>query len=93
MSSERKILRFRIRGVVQGVGFRYFTRQQAQRLGVAGWVRNLADSSVEAHAEGSADAIEAFREALERGPVGGRVDSVTATEAGDERATSFRIVA
>jgi acylphosphatase len=59
---------YRIRGRVQGVGYRYFTKRTALRLGVHGWVRNLPDGDVEVHAEASATVLESFRGQLERGP-------------------------
>jgi acylphosphatase len=68
--------RYFISGRVQGVGFRYFTEAIAQREGVAGWVRNLPDRSVEVVAEGDADAVERFERAVRRGPPGARVDRV-----------------
>jgi acylphosphatase len=68
--------RYIISGRVQGVGFRYFTETTAQREGVAGWVRNLPDRSVEVVAEGDADAVERFERAVRHGPPGARVDHV-----------------
>jgi acylphosphatase len=68
--------RFIISGIVQGVGYRYFARRAAEARGVAGTVRNLADGTVEAVAEGEPDAISAFRADLERGPRAGRVERV-----------------
>ena len=68
--------RFVISGRVQGVGFRWFTREAADREGVHGWVRNLPDGRVEANAEGDADALERFERALRHGPRGARVDDV-----------------
>ena len=60
--------RFIVRGRVQGVGFRYFAIRAARSCGVTGTVRNLADGSVEAIAEGMPSAVEEFRRELERGP-------------------------
>lgn len=68
-----------VRGKVQGVGFRYFARQRADVHGVAGFVRNTPDGSVEVHAEGKADAISAFEADIRRGPSFGRVDDATVT--------------
>ena len=68
--------RFLITGRVQGVGFRYFAQEAADREGLHGWVRNLPDGRVEAQAEGDADALERFERALRRGPRGARVDNV-----------------
>jgi acylphosphatase len=68
--------RYRIRGRVQGVGFRYFAEAAAAREGLHGWVRNLPGGDVEASAEGEATAIERFEHALRNGPPGARVDHV-----------------
>jgi acylphosphatase len=70
------VKRFLIQGIVQGVGFRYFARREARGLGLAGYVRNLADSSVEAVARGDEESLAALEAALRRGPRGSRVDSV-----------------
>lgn len=69
-------LHVRVSGVVQGVGFRWFVREQARRLGLAGWVRNLPDGSVEVAAEGEAKQIELFRTELQRGPRGAAVEQL-----------------
>jgi acylphosphatase len=68
--------RWVVRGVVQGVGFRWFVRREADRLGVRGWVTNHRDGSVEVVAQGSDDVLQALHEALARGPVGAEVDEV-----------------
>jgi acylphosphatase len=68
--------RFIVRGRVQGVGFRYFAIRAARKCGVVGTVRNMADGSVEAVAEGPADAVDEFRRALERGPSYSHVTAV-----------------
>lgn len=73
-------MRLLIHGRVQGVGYRAWCMQTARRLGVSGWVRNLADGSVEAVAHGSAVAVETFVGACEAGPSLARVTAVnTAT--------------
>jgi acylphosphatase len=72
--------RFIVKGRVQGVGFRYFAVQAAQRAGVTGAVRNLRDGSVEAIAEGSLGNLTAFRLELEKGPSFSRVTSVDEQE-------------
>jgi len=77
-----------VSGRVQGVGFRWSARAEAQRLGVAGWVRNLPDGTVEAEFEGDETAVPPMLEWLRHGPAGARVDGVTVTElagTGDER--------
>ena len=55
-------------GRVQGVGFRYFVRTAATRLGVTGWVRNTKDGSLRVEAEGSALSLNQLVEALQHGP-------------------------
>ena len=70
-----------VRGLVQGVGYRWSMVQAAQRLGVRGWVRNRRDGSVEALAAGDADAVEALFRWARQGPAGARVDAVDVNEA------------
>jgi acylphosphatase len=64
------------RGRVQGVGFRWFVREAARRLDLAGWVLNRADGGVEVEAEGPAPAIESLRVALAKGPDGAVVTTL-----------------
>lgn len=71
---------YRVSGVVQGVGFRHFVRRAGLRIGVTGWVRNLADGTVEALAEGTAAQLEEFERFLREGPAGASVTDVHATE-------------
>jgi len=66
-------LHVRVEGRVQGVGFRWFVRETAADLGLAGWVRNLPDGSVEVSAVGEADALATLRERLIAGPPHARV--------------------
>ncbi|MDD5126643.1 MAG: acylphosphatase [Dehalococcoidales bacterium] len=65
-----------MRGRVQGVFFRAFTRQTAQRLGVTGYVRNREDGSVETRAEGDRGQLEKLLEYLREGPSHAHVDSI-----------------
>jgi acylphosphatase len=67
-----------VMGRVQGVGFREFTRTIAQRLGIAGWVRNRDDGGVELAAAGNPSQIETLLAAVRRGPAGGNVQEVRA---------------
>ena len=67
---------FVVRGRVQGVGFRWWTSRTAERLEIAGTVRNLEDGSVEVMAVGAAGRLAELAEALHRGPVRARVDEV-----------------
>ena len=57
MSKDTQARRFLVRGRVQGVGFRWFVEREAHILGIAGWVRNNADSSVEVLAMGTRDQL------------------------------------
>ena len=70
--------RFLVTGRVQGVGFRYFTRDAAIREGVTGWVRNLPDGAVEAYIEGESEAVTRVERAIRRGPPAARVETVQA---------------
>jgi acylphosphatase len=72
--------RFVVTGLVQGVGFRWYTRDAARREGVTGYVRNLPDGSVEAFAEGDSDAVTRLERAIRRGPAGARVRSVDVSD-------------
>ena len=72
---------FSIRGRVQGVGFRWWTRKTAESMGLAGSVKNLRDGTVEVHVRGPAERVGRFREKLEQGPRSARVDAVRETEA------------
>jgi len=68
--------KFLIGGEVQGVGYRFFAQRAAARHQVTGYVRNLADGRVEALAEGTAEAVEAFKHDLATGPAFSRVENV-----------------
>ena len=69
-------LHVRISGRVQGVGFRWFVREEARRLGVSGWVTNLRSGEVEVRAGGERSSLERLRLALQVGPAGAEVERV-----------------
>src|ERR1051325_6945000 len=68
--------RFIVRGRVQGVGFRWFVDHEARELGLAGWVRNNIDGTVEVLAMGSEQQLALFVRKLQQGPRAARVDEV-----------------
>jgi acylphosphatase len=70
------MLHVRISGRVQGVGFRWFVREEARRLGLSGWVTNLPDGEVEVRAGGEGASLQRLRRALEVGPTGAVVSEV-----------------
>jgi acylphosphatase len=74
-------VRFVVTGRVQGVGFRWFVAKRARALGVAGFVRNRDDGSVEVVADGAAPAVEELAAALQRGPAAAHVVGVSRSEA------------
>ncbi len=85
--------RFRIYGHVQGVGFRYFTWQYALKIGVTGFVRNLADGSVEVVAVGSENQIDALDAWLQDGPRTAIVDDVFVEDyLGEKEFTAFQVL-
>jgi acylphosphatase len=71
-----KAISARLGGRVQGVAFRYYAKNEADRLGLSGWVRNNDDGSVEVWAEGVEDNLTIFLDWLERGPSHAHVDSL-----------------
>lgn len=70
------LLHVRIRGRVQGVGFRWFAREEARRLGLSGWVTNLSSGDVELAAGGEDSSLQRLRRAVAVGPAGADVSVV-----------------
>lgn len=68
--------RFRVSGLVQGVGFRWFVARHARALGLTGYARNLADGSVEVVVEGAAEALPELERLLRVGPASAQVEQV-----------------
>ena len=75
-AGQRVAAQLVVHGRVQGVGYRYFVQEAAERLGLLGWVRNLPDGSVEAYAEGAKPLVEDWIGQLEKGPPLARVERV-----------------
>lgn len=88
---ERKHVKVSIRGKVQGVWFRASTRDQAQKLGVAGFVRNEEDGSVYAELEGAPPVIDAMLNWCREGPPHARVDGVEVEEGAVQDFSGFEI--
>jgi acylphosphatase len=80
-----------VHGHVQGVFFRETVRREAERRGVAGWVRNRGDGAVEAVFEGPAGDLDAMVELSRRGPRGARVERVAVEEAPPEGLSGFEV--
>ena len=70
------LVHLEFRGVVQGVGFRWFVRQHARALGIAGWVKNESSGAVRVAARADDVVLADFVEAIRQGPPGSRVDEV-----------------
>ncbi|HXJ16141.1 MAG TPA: acylphosphatase [Candidatus Polarisedimenticolia bacterium] len=81
MHERQAAKRYFVRGMVQGVGYRFFAERVAGRLGVAGYAKNLRDGRVEVYGVGPAASLEALRAELERGPSAAIVDGVTEEDA------------
>jgi acylphosphatase len=75
--TARERLDASVRGMVQGVGFRYFVLREARRLGLDGWVANEADGSVHVVADGPRHRLEALLDLLREGPPASLVERVT----------------
>ena len=80
-----------VSGRVQGVGYRYSTMDEAERLGVNGWVRNLSDGRVEAVFEGSRTAVEEMIRWCHRGPTAAVVKDVAVEYEEPEGLLGFKI--
>jgi acylphosphatase len=93
MNSQPHIetVRVRIRGKVQGVGFRFSTVRRAHMIGVTGWVQNMNDGSVEAMVQGTPEQVDQMLEWLGKGPPAARVTDVSSTrEFSEKRFGSFQ---
>lgn len=92
MGEERKAIQVRIDGRVQGVSFRVWTRTEARKLGLAGWVRNEDDGSVTALVVGTEAAISAMMTRFRKGPNGASVSSVTSENVDPGWQSGFEII-
>jgi acylphosphatase len=77
--------RYFVSGMVQGVGYRFFTQRAAERLKISGFVRNLRDGRVEVFAMGTPEQHKELRRQMERGPMGSDVTEVREEPAAAEK--------
>lgn len=82
-------IHLRLRGRVQGVGFRWFVRMHARRLGLAGWVANNPDGSVEVAASGEQEKLDELVRVVREGPDGADVSTVETLPPADDLKTPF----
>ena len=80
-----------VRGTVQGVAFRWYAKERARELGLAGWIRNLEDGRVEAWIEGDSGAVEEMLAWLRRGPPAARVTGLEVVEETASGAERFEV--
>ncbi len=86
-----KSVKFCVKGLVQGVGFRYHTAHQGLKLGLSGYAKNLINGDVEVLASGEISQINELALWLEKGPKTSSVTSVTACEVDFEKHTGFEV--
>ena len=91
MSSKKLAKLYRVRGRVQGVGFRYFVERAANGLGLTGWVRNRDDGDVEVYAAGDSGQLSELAGMLWKGPRWAEVRGVDESEAPLEQHQGFFI--
>lgn len=80
-----------VRGLVQGVGYRYTLRMVAEQAGVTGWTRNLRDGTVEAVVEGEPARVDEVLAWMAEGPPGSRVDAAEVADAHPEGERGFEV--
>ena len=89
---DRRGVRVRIEGAVQGVGYRFWTERVADHLGLTGWVRNRRDGSVEALFCGPADHVADMLQRVQQGPPSARVTAVKILAEGDTTPATFTVL-
>jgi len=91
LSAQKLARLYRVRGRVQGVGYRYFVEHSARALGLTGWVRNLDDGDVEVYAAGNSAQLAELAGMLWKGPRWAEVRGVDESEAALEQHQGFFI--
>lgn len=89
MAVEKQAVRFMVDGRVQGVSFRFFTREAADRLDLVGYVRNLSDGRLEIVAYGSDKNLDKLEQKLHKGPRMARIESVDREQVSDNELTEL----
>lgn len=89
---NEKALKIRVRGKVQGVGYRRYAQRKASECQIFGWARNLFNGEVEILALGSAASLENYLKLLRQGPPFGHVEEVTTKQAESEKISDFTIL-
>lgn len=87
-----KAIKGKVYGRVQGVGFRMYAYRQADRLGIAGWVKNNPDGSVEFHCEGSDVDLSFFLDLIKRGNDFSQIDRLDTEDSDFQNLTSFDVI-
>ncbi len=82
-------MHYRVRGRVQGVGFRWFVHREAAEIGLRGWVRNTTDGQVEIVAAGKPEQLAELKIAIKKGSRGSRVDAVIEHELAESEAAAL----
>jgi len=91
LSDQKQAKLYRVRGRVQGVGFRYFVEHSAKALAIRGWVRNVDDGSVEVYAFGTATQLSDLAGLLWQGPRWAEVRGVDESDAALEDHAGFSV--
>jgi len=89
--SNQRVVHIRIEGDVQGVYFRAWTQEQAELLGLSGWVRNRRDGAVEALFSGPADKVEIMLDRCRFGPRDARVENIKIIQEGGVAPQDFTV--
>lgn len=87
-----KAFSFTVFGMVQGVGFRYYTQKKAEALSISGWVKNEEDGTVKGVAAGEENKLQLFMGWLHSGPASGRVDKLIYQEIDNAHFSGFEII-
>jgi acylphosphatase len=92
MREDRRTVHVIITGRVQGVYYRGWTAEMAERFGLDGWVRNRRDGSVEALFAGPGEAVASMLEACRKGPTAARVEEVAIIQEGGASPPGFEVL-